>query len=885
VSKFLDNLHEGTGDFPLTGNPYVDGAVFITHVITGLFKDTDYPFASVWIKVTKGRCTVNSVNVLDGTDSTKWRTLGNNLAANTNAQLDRLGLLNNPGVHSPSIVIGQASGRPGSLLGTGYFVGIGRGSFKSGADFTELSSIARAAEIWLRAMDDEIKGLPADTTLFGDDDGNTTTTINNQAALDDALARTQATLDASLSNTTAILENSVRSIAENNALFETSITGIIDAGLSSIFSSSDGLLNDAITTITNLSDASILTTERNAVLNQDRIANVAEQAILAEHVLHNDFLLRAVNVLDNIDAASQRAEADFRNIFVKIMDAILEKNFEIRDNVLSGIGNAVNGVLEVIVEGLPKAGDVIPGATQDVVKVLEKIRDVLHLPEITITPEGWENGTNTVFEEIRKVLAQDPDETDKLEQWLFESATAFQLDPARCRDRFTRPDDPENMRENFIFLVANIISALMFPLQIATARATGCLQQWAKTHPYLELQPGDAALAHMRGLIDKPRALAAIRAAGFAAEDDAVMLDIAKTLPDLELATSMLLRGIIRENDFTELVLGLGFDASWLPRFKEAMFFIPPAQDLITMSVREAFTPATVAEFGQDDDFPDDFLFYAKQQGISEFWAHKYWQAHWVLPSVQMGFEMLHRRIISPEKLKRLMTALDIMPGWIDDLTKISFNPYTRVDIRRMHKVGVLDENEVFDAYLDIGYDQDRARKLTDFTLKLNNEDETLASDLADDLTRSNILGFYSDGTITREAAQGLLLNAGYNLVSIGLFLTDVDFKNERADRKAEIAIVIEQAKIGNLSIDEARARLDSLGLETAEREKALIQLERVIQANVKRPSKADLDKFIANDIITRESYRENMGRLGYSDFWIDKYEQLAVRKVKNANE
>ena len=162
------------------------------------------------------------------------------------------------------------------------------------------------------------------------------------------------------------------------------------------------------------------------------------------------------------------------------------------------------------------------------------------------------------------------------------------------------------------------------------------------------------------------------------------------------------------------------------------------------MAVREVFNPVIVEKFGQDEDFPEQFAEYAAQQGISRFWAEKYWEAHWVLPSVQMGYEMLHRRVIDMETLKQLLAAQDIMPGWRDALIDISYKPYTRVDIRRMHDVGVLNDDEVYESYLDLGYSPDKAKNMTEFTIRLNDPDPDDIDSL-EGLTRAAIINSFKD--------------------------------------------------------------------------------------------------------------------------------------------
>lgn len=857
---------------------------FIGDLIGGLFDDEDFPFASVWIQIRNGRAAIGSVNVLDDASETNWRTVGNQLVSATNDALDRLGLLDNPGVFSQQIVIGQASGRKNSQLGTGFWVGIDKGSFAGGADRTNISDFERAVEIWFEFMQDNTSGIPDDDELFGGDIDSPGAIIGRDDALNDAIDNMLDGITDSVTRLNDSVNDAIASLTRSNEGFLDGALNVILGGLDGILAGANTSIADAANAIVRLTDVSIGNTERQAIFQQDRIADLAETAIINDGILHQTFLMRAVNVLDTIEETSERANDDYRNIFLAFIQDILDRNLNQRRGMADAVKAAIEGVLGTILEAGGILHDVGAGISEDIIDVLRQIRDVLHLPEIIVTPDSWDEQQNSVWDAIRKILRQRDDEVDALEKFLFEAANLFQLDRETCRDRFAKPTDPEDVSGNLIYFIANLISALMFPLGIAQARAAGCLQMWATENPYQMLPPGDSALAYFRGLIPRDRALFNIRGHGFAAEDDEVLIETARPIPDLQTLTAMWLRGFISENEYTRQILAHGFDPALLSPLKDLAFFIPPAQDLITMAVREVFNKSISVPFGQFDDFPPEFGKWAAKQGISEEWAQNYWAAHWALPSIQMGFEMLHRRVIDESQLKQLMQALDIMPGWRDELIQISYNPFTRIDIRRMNKVGVLSSEDVYEAYLDLGYNEVNARKLQEFVELLNKDDETLASEIADDLTRSNIIGFYRDGIITRLAAQGLMLNAGMNIISIELFLDDADFKDERADRKEDINVILAQAKIGNITIDEARAQLDTLGLETAERDKALVKLQRVIQANVKMPSKADLDKMLASDIISGTEYYDNMQRLGYSDFWIDKYVQLADIKVKDAS-
>ena len=173
-----------------------------------------------------------------------------------------------------------------------------------------------------------------------------------------------------------------------------------------------------------------------------------------------------------------------------------------------------------------------------------------------------------------------------------------------------------------------------------------------------------------------------------------------------------------QENNLNNLdrdLTRLGVHPDYLDMYRTLANRIPPLPDIITMAVREAFSPGIAARFGQYEDFPPEFARYAQMQGLDEEWAKRYWAAHWGLPSVTQGFDMLHRGIIDIGDLYLLLKAQDVMPYWRDKLVKMAYHPLTRVDVRRMYKLGVLNLSQVHEAFLNLGYDPENAQNMTEF--------------------------------------------------------------------------------------------------------------------------------------------------------------------------
>jgi len=250
----------------------------------------------------------------------------------------------------------------------------------------------------------------------------------------------------------------------------------------------------------------------------------------------------------------------------------------------------------------------------------------------------------------------------------------------------------------------------------------------------------------------------------------------------------------------------IGIHPDYTDIYKTLAYPIPPVADIITMAVREAFTPAIAARFGQYDDFPADFEKFAGMKGLSPEWAKRYWAAHWSLPSVQQGYEMLHRGIIDESDLNMLMKALDIMPFWRDKLLKMSYRRLTRVDVRRMYREGVLDEEEVYTSYLNQGYAPDNARRMSDFTV-------SQALSVLSKFSTADIIKAYTTRKIDRGDTRTLLGMVGVRSEDMDFIISTADYKKEWALTDQKISAIKNLFKRRVYDANDARDKLSRLNL------------------------------------------------------------------------
>lgn len=316
------------------------------------------------------------------------------------------------------------------------------------------------------------------------------------------------------------------------------------------------------------------------------------------------------------------------------------------------------------------------------------------------------------------------------------------------------------------------------------------------------------------------------------------------------------------ENDLTRI----GIHPEFMQVYKTLADRIPPLPDIITMAVREAFSPSTAARFGQYEDFPRDFGKYAAQQGLSEEWAKRYWAAHWGLPSVTQGFDMLHRGIIDKADLEMLLKAQDVMPFWRDKLVAMAYRPLTRVDVRRMYKLGVLSISEVYTAFLNLGYGPDDARSMTEYT-------EAQILDERAGLTSAEVIKAFVDRLVSHKDAVDLLIMLNVD-PDHAEFLIETEYvKQAWFIVKDKIRAIRNMYKRGEYDENKARDELSKLDQPT---EQIDILLEQWWYSKKEDGgptwTKAETFKFYKKELITLDRVKTELQVMGYDTEHINLY-------------
>jgi hypothetical protein len=339
-------------------------------------------------------------------------------------------------------------------------------------------------------------------------------------------------------------------------------------------------------------------------------------------------------------------------------------------------------------------------------------------------------------------------------------------------------------------------------------------------------------------------------------------------------------RGIISESRMRQELAGAGFIGDRQDLAIKATEWLPPPQDLIRFAVREVYSPEQIKRLQLDQDFPPEFAKEAAKIGLSETTAKQYWMAHWELPSPTEVFEMLHRGLLTKEEVDNYLKVADYSPAWRSKLAAISYYPLTRVDIRRMYAAKVIDLDQVKRAYLDLGYDEEKAQWLTDFTKKEYDQERDQAKQPQKDLSRSQIEGAYQRRMIDRPTAKAWLVKLGYDESESDLMLNVVDFDLYVKERDARVDLLTKRYAAGDLSENDLVKELAALGMVYYEIDDVVAKAKYKALAAPKLPSVSELRTMLKKKLISITEFIETLERLGYARKWAEYYARLAPAEI-----
>lgn len=358
--------------------------------------------------------------------------------------------------------------------------------------------------------------------------------------------------------------------------------------------------------------------------------------------------------------------------------------------------------------------------------------------------------------------------------------------------------------------------------------------------------------------------------------------ELRPALLDVSSAISAQLRGLLKDEEVKEIAGRMGIKDEDLKILQQLAFYVPTAPDIVSFAVREAYDESVASKFGADDNL--DAVLKASEKdrrsaGLSDDLIRKYWRAHWDLPSVGQGFEMLQRGFINSDELDMLLRAKDILPFWREKLTKISYNLLTRVDVRRMHKLKIISDTELVAAYQKMGHERSDAEKLAKFTIEYNKNPEAAERTASDDvklkerdLTKAEIISSFNSKMIKEDKTKELLRGLGYSTEEVDLLVGRELYKQEQA-KLGKVLTTYKNIYLKGIADKETiSVQLAQIPLEKEQIDELFSDWDLEVISKLDLPTRADVIRWFKAKRIDEDQARNYLSMIGVQTEFADLY-------------
>ena len=354
-----------------------------------------------------------------------------------------------------------------------------------------------------------------------------------------------------------------------------------------------------------------------------------------------------------------------------------------------------------------------------------------------------------------------------------------------------------------------------------------------------------------------------------------------RTRPNNEQIIQLNRRGILGDEQAWHELRGNGvveqFDRDLLYRASEAL---PTVSDIVRFMVRDADDAEVAAKYGTDakldEKYGQQLQSWARGQGITDQVMKYYWRSHWEIPSNTQLFEMLHRlrpdrktskvpadAVVTIKDIEDALVVNDTLPYWARRMIEISYKPLTRTDTQRAYFIDALTEDELYDSYMDLGYNADNATRLVRFTnqLKARKKQAVGGSEKA-----TSVLKYYKSWLISDKEATERLKSGGLSDVAAKDALEIARLTRKNDSQLMCIKGIHSQFRRYIIDDFETRHELTILGVPV-ENITPMVEswkCERALKP--KELTAAQVCKAYNGGLISKNEYLRRLGLIGYAE-------------------
>jgi len=217
------------------------------------------------------------------------------------------------------------------------------------------------------------------------------------------------------------------------------------------------------------------------------------------------------------------------------------------------------------------------------------------------------------------------------------------------------------------------------------------------------------------------------------------------------------------------------------------------------------------------------------------------------------------------ETVKTYLKQADYDLRWRDRLVAISYSPLTRVDLRRIYELGLINEEELLARLMEVGYTKKDAELMVEFYKTYRQEDVRL-------WTKSEIKNLLYYGLVNESEAVILLKRIGYTeedgKTLVELWKAEIAEKDMREIQK----YVRDAYALGEITRAEAEKRLRNIGLSEETINIVLDKEDARRLSSIKLPSASTVVKWLKKGIITEETAKKILEEINVKKEYIPYY-------------
>jgi hypothetical protein len=367
----------------------------------------------------------------------------------------------------------------------------------------------------------------------------------------------------------------------------------------------------------------------------------------------------------------------------------------------------------------------------------------------------------------------------------------------------------------------------------------------------------------VKGIMDFDTFLDQIEYLGYDTDEATKLANAAYRYLDAQTLLEMHRRNIITDDYFKLWLQRTGLHPEQISKYSQLRWQLPGYQDIISVYMREGYLEDKWVEI------PQEFIDYMKQLGYSSEWAKRLWGKHWVLPGVELLYEMFWKKIISYDDMVQMLKYHDFEPVWRERLIQNAYRTIPRIELRRAYRYGIIDASSLTERYEWLGYKPEDAARLGSIavresldryytrletvarqayrkgllsregfeqilrqintpeaaiSLALMAEDLARSADVREPaeepptLTVSQILSLYGSRKMSREVASARLRAKGYSEEDLSFLLSLSEPKPEPVEVNRELITSASQLyREGFMSKEEFEGYLRKAGLSPSE--------------------------------------------------------------------